>query len=497
MNKGLNKGLLHVGGAYLEVMQQIMAAVQSASQLDVAQLIQDRTADGSLPPVLTTDASQHNDAAAAAAAAAVPGLAKRKALDTEQDGVQEAEGLQMRNAKRPRVEAGEGEQPQEAQKGQAGSGAAATQGLSAPKRGNGTSVTPIAAAAAGVASDQGLSTDGIALPDQATSTGPGPAGLDTAGNPPTKTGRRYLGSSSAAALDRLEQSHGRVSKQAGSGAALMASQPHEGNPEGSARAPPRDGAAGTSGGPSREQTSTALVDQHARGQPGASIAMPGEGSLQSTHPGPSSRDQPGPSSRDQPGPSTQDQAGPSSQDQPGPRATQIHPGASGGLPDQDMGEEADPEVKEKREQARNRIRYWRKVLLDGLDLQAELTAAAAAAGLPDSEVAEAEAKVGPYWWYHLVDYDPEQLCPGCCCSRSNRLSQRNSLTGRDISVAFKPAPPSPPPAPPGPRPPTEATSLTSAQMQTIINLLGTCRPKTVHGAAYYPMQTITSVVQQT
>ena len=55
------------------------------------------------------------------------------------------------------------------------------------------------------------------------------------------------------------------------------------------------------------------------------------------------------------------------------------------VPDQATEEEGvSPEVKEQKEQARNRVRAWRKVLLDGLDLLVELTAAAASADESDA-----------------------------------------------------------------------------------------------------------------
>lgn len=278
--------MCHAGAAYLEAMQQIMAAVQSASQLEVAELIQGRAADGSLPPSgATNDITEQlkaTSSAAAAAADVLPTLSKRKAMDTEQAGMAES---QVRNAKRARVEEGSGEQAQEAWGVQAGL--------------------------------------------------------------------------------------------------------------------------------------SGVQDQHARDQAPAGVVMPGDETMQSAQPGASTQNQPGPSTHTQPGPSTQTQSRPGTQTQPAP-STQTQPGPhtqaqpepsiqtqpgpssesqpepSRGAPDQDMEEEADPAVKEKREQARSRSRAWRKVLLDGLDLQSELTAAAVQQPHLDSALVEAEVKVRPF-----------------------------------------------------------------------------------------------------
>lgn len=51
-------------------------------------------------------------------------------------------------------------------------------------------------------------------------------------------------------------------------------------------------------------------------------------------------------------------------------------------------EEEDPEVKERKENARGRHRAWRKILLDGLDLLFELTQAAASANPADTELSQ-------------------------------------------------------------------------------------------------------------
>ena len=396
------------------MMQQIMAAVQSASQLEVADLIQDRVADGSLPtPVSTNEPSlDHNaagDAAAAAAAAAmVPSSSKRKAVGRDRDATEEAEGSQMRNAKRPRVEQAQGEQPQEAQDGQAGP--------SALNRGKASLVADPPTAADGADSNPRHHAVGIPLPDQAVGTGPLPAGLDTAGGSHTETAAAagasgHVGCSSTATLDQLRQSHGRKLGQAGSGANLMADQSQIHDPQALNTALARDDAAGTTGDDAGQEQARAAAsfDQHARHHPQASSAMPDEDTLQSAQVGPSTHAQPGQSTQAQPGSSTQTQMGPSTQaqtgsstqNQPGP-STQAQLGPTTGAPDLEMQEDADPEMKEKREQARSRSRAWRKVLLDGLDLQIELTVTAAQALHPDSALAEAELKVGPSCLHHLM-----------------------------------------------------------------------------------------------
>ena len=377
-----NDSNLYAGAAYLEVMQQIVAAVQSASQLEVADLIQDRATDGSLPiPATTNEPSINHDAAGdvaaagAAAAAMVPSSSKRKAVDRDREEVEEAARSQMRNAKRPRVEKGGVEHPQEAQDGQAGP--------SALNRSKASVAAELPTAADGKAK---LPAVGTALPDQDVGTGPLSAGLDTAGT--SHTGTAAMGGGSSAAIeDELRQNHGRSSRQAGSGVTLMAEQSQVDGPEGMNTALARDVAAGRAGDAGQEQAGlTASVDQHARGSPRGSPAMPDEEILQSAHLGPSTQIQPGPS--------TQTQTGSSNQTQPGP-STQTQSGPSTGVPDQDAQEDTDPEMKEKREQARSRSRAWRKVLLDGLDLQTELTAAAAQALHSDSTLGEAEVKVSP------------------------------------------------------------------------------------------------------
>lgn len=432
-----------------------MAAVQSASQLEVADLIQDRAADGSLPIPATTKSINHNaagDVAAAAAAATVPSSSKRKAVDRDREEVVEAARSQMRNAKRPRVEKGGVEHPQKAQDGQAGP--------SALNRSKASVAAEPPTAADGKAR---LPAVGSALPDQAVGTGPLSAGLDTAGTSHTETARMaggsgHLGFSSAAIEDELGQNHGRSSRQAGSGVTLMAEQSHVDGSEGLNSALVRDVAAGRTGDAGQEQARLAAsVDQHARDSPRANPAMPDEETLRTAHsgpstqaqpgsstqtqsgpstqaqpgsstqtqPGPSTQAQPGPSTQTQPGPSTQTQPGLSTQAQPGPStqaqpgsstqtepgpstqaqpgpSTLTQPGPSTGVPDQDAQEDTDPEMKEKREQARSRSRAWRKVLLDGLDLQTELTAAAAQALHSDSSLAEAEVKVSPSCWQHLI-----------------------------------------------------------------------------------------------
>ena len=329
------------GAAYLEVMHQIMAAAQSAAQLDVAELIRDRTADGSLPTPAHTNGSAEPSTAAASAAAdaaastAVPCLSKRKTMDSDQDRAGEAEGSQMHNAKRLRVEGGPREQAQEAN----------------------TKVV----VTAGVSD--------------------------------------HMGSGSEAAHDQLGPNHSGNPEPAESQAAPVAIQPgvSEQPPE-LAPASARGVAAGSAGGPGQEEGTTASIHEGAIGQPEASVAIPDKGTSQRSQQGlNSSRAQPGPSNHTQEGLSSQTEPGPSMHTQAGPNThTHAHAGPSEGVLDQETEEDEDAEAKEKREQARNRTRAWRKVLLDGLDLQAELTAAAATAGHPDSDLAAAEAEVDSY-----------------------------------------------------------------------------------------------------
>lgn len=428
----------------MEVMQQIMAAAQSASQLDVAELIRDRTADGSLPTAVHTNGSSGPSTAAPAAA---PGLSKRKATTgTEPDAVEEAEGSQKRNVKRLRVEGGVGEQPQEVEEGQAGSHAAAyVPGSCAHAGGNGSSAAePLIAA--GMASDARLPNDGIALPDQAASSGPA-AGTSNSRTVALVGVDARLRPRSAAACDQLGQSHGRSSESAGSRAALVAGEPQVDEAPQLATASAKEGAAGTASGPGQQEASTADMDQHGMGQPATSIrAMPDETISQSSELGPSS--DPGPGTHSQPGPnSSHTQAGPSAH-------TQAEP--SGGMPDQDTEEIQDSEAKEKREQARSRTRAWRKVLLDGLDLQAELTAAAAAAGLPDCDLAEAETKVESFLLVSSCCLIAESAAELSTVAAKVAVSVSAVLTWHGcLAYCFPCQPPSLPPCPPLPFPPRQ------------------------------------------
>ena len=308
------------GGAYLEVMQQIMAAAQSAAQLEVEELIRDRASDGSLPSPALANGTPGDNPAAAVAAAAGSGLLKRKATDAEQDSSDTAEASAMPKAKRQKADDSLMTQMTEAEEGQGGTRADLARGPSAGHRLNDSSAAGTASEVEAFnAEEPGVTGGAAAAPCAGTETGAG----------------------------------GRTGTQAWHDQALPDHEiDHPGELE---TAPPRAGANAVSK-PSQSGPSTAPPHQDTSlgpDQAGPSSAMPDQGAA--TGPG-------------QPGPST-------------------------AVPDQATEGDVNPETKEKKEQARNRTRAWRKVLLDGLDLQAELTAAAASAGQADSDVAQAEAQV--------------------------------------------------------------------------------------------------------
>ncbi|KAL0028145.1 hypothetical protein WJX77_009970 [Trebouxia sp. C0004] len=285
--------------AYMEVMQQISAAVESASQLEVAELLDNRASDGSLPipPVPTGNAD------AKGPAAAVARLLKRKPVGNGEGVEQGAEGSQLPNAKRQRAD----EQHLEGQDGTA------------------------AGTAPGGVSEYGC--DQMQEASQSTAQENRPSSLSqAAGHDPTAAvSRKHDPPGSGVAMASAHQADADVAIPCGpsaTGPDLML--------------PDRDAA----NRPEQTGPNTTLPDQDAANGP----------------------EQPGPVS------GLPDQADTSGADQPGPSAP---------LPYQGQEEEVSHEVKEKKEQARSRSRAWRKVLLDGLDLLAELTAAAAAAD--DSE----------------------------------------------------------------------------------------------------------------
>lgn len=310
-----------------------MAAAQSATQLEVEELIRDRASDGSLPSSALANGTSGDNPATAADS----GLLKRKATDAEQSSSDTAEASAMPKAKRQKADDSSMMQLTEAEEKQGVPSAGSAQGLSAAHRLDDSSAAgrPSEAETSN-AEEPGVSAAAAAAASRASSgTGAG-AGAETRTEAGSKVG---IGSEAGAWHNQGLRDH-------------QIDHPGE-----LTAAPSRRGA-NTSNKPS---------------QPGPSTAPP----HQDTSLGP-------------------DQAGPSSAMPDQDAATRPgQPGPSTAMPDQAIEEDVNPEMKEKKEHARTRTRAWRKILLDGLDLQAELTAGAATAGQPDSEEVQAEITVSP------------------------------------------------------------------------------------------------------
>lgn len=284
---------LGAGRAFMAVMQQISAAVESAGQLEMGELLEHPDSDGTLPspPACRSRAEGQRPPASA------PGLLKRKAADDIKVDGEEAEGSQMPNAKHQRVDERE--------------------------LGN-----PLAAAAGAQTGSSGANdekrclSESTVLDDRPSSLGPADVADDVA-----------------------------------------VSVSREDDPGGS------------------DSVSHAVANGDAPDLPAASGRGEGKGVASIVLP-----DQATAMGSEDPGPSTRlpDQATSKGSGLPGP-STQLH--------HEDQEEDVSPEVKEKGEHARTRSRAWKKVLLDGLDLQAELTAAAAAADPDDPRLAQ-KCKVG-------------------------------------------------------------------------------------------------------
>jgi len=359
------------GGAFIEVMQQIMAAVQSASQLEVADLLEQRASDGTLPNFDPADG--HTEAHGTS----VSSLLKRKPVGAEQPGWEEAEGSEMPNAKRQKVDQGASEQVNGSAEG-AEVGVSGTldqrQGQSRTTalddRPTSLSALGLKAAAAVVAAPSGGHEQPVGFSMEADARGSEttadarPSHDDASLHAAMHNGLPSTALPDRARVDPVDQADPRTSLP-DQDASNNIDQP------GLCTKLPNQA---TTNGPNRAGPNMVLPDQaslNGPDQPGPSTDVPD----QATTNGP-----------DQPGPSTAvpDQAATNGCDQAGP---------STGVADQDMEEGVSPEVKEKQEHARARVRAWRKVLLDGLDLLAELTAAAAADDPEDLECAQ-ESQVG-------------------------------------------------------------------------------------------------------
>lgn len=293
----------------MAVMQQISAAVESAAQLEMSELLEHPDSDGTLP----SPPPCHSRAEGQRPPASAPGLLKRKAADDIRVDGEEAEGSQRPNGKRQRVDEREPGDPLAAAAGaQTGS--------------------------SGANDEKRCLSESTVLEDRPSSLGPADVADDVA-----------------------------------------ASVSREDDPGGTG------------------SISHALANGDAPVLPAASGRGEGKGVASIVLP-----DQATAMGSEQPGPSTglPDQATTKGSGLPGPSTQLQH---------LDQEEEVSPEVKEKREHARTRSRAWKKVLLDGLDLQAELTAAAAAADPDDPRLAQ-KCKVG-----FACCCNQLQVMSECCC----------------------------------------------------------------------------------
>ena len=396
---------VRAGSAYKEVMQQISAAVESASQLEVAELLDTRASDGSLP--IPPDAKGYARGKGLAAAA-LACLLERKS-DGNGEGVGEgAEGSQLPNAKRQRADQPHLEgsqlpnvkrQKADGQRFEGQDGAAAGTapgGVSEYESGQ------MHQASQGTAQENRPSSLSQAL------------GHDLAAS----VSRNIDPSGSGVAVSAAHQADADVAIPCGPSATDASSittshddaRPHDADKAGpSVALPDQDAAHGPDQlGPLSDPAAASSLhppgshltspDQdlaHNPEQPGLNTMSPDQDAANGPeHTGPSS--------------GLPNQADTHESDQPGPSAP---------LPYQVQEEEVSHEVREKKEQARSRSRAWRKVFLDGLDLLAELTAAAAAAAAAtagDSDcldlVLEGQVRLGFENSGHIQHYGCMTLC---------------------------------------------------------------------------------------
>ncbi len=387
------------GNAYKEVMRQISAAVESASQLEMAELLDTRASDGSLPipPV-----AKGNAEGKGLAAAAVACLLERKTIGNGGGVGEGAEGSQLPNGKRQRADE---QHPEGSQLPNVKRQRADEQHLEASQLPN---------AKRQRADEQHLERQ------DGTAAGTAPGGVSA-----SESGQMQEVSQSTAQENRPSS----LSQAVGHDLAASVSRNHD--PPGSAVAVSAAHQADTDVtipcGPSATHASTnAMSHDHASphdaDEAGPSIQLPDQDAahgLDQRGPKPvlsdpaaaSSLHPPGPdltlpdqdaaNHPEQPGPNTTlpDQDAANGPEQPGPSSgvpnqavtdESNQPGPSAPLPYQGQEEEVSHEVREKKEQARSRSRAWRKIFLDGLDLLAELTtvAAAAAATAGDSDCSD-------------------------------------------------------------------------------------------------------------
>ena len=373
----------------MEVMQQISAAVESASQLEVAELLDDRASDGSLPiPPVAKGHAEGKGLAAAAVACLLERKTARNGATVEEG----PEGSQLPNAKRQRAD----EQRFEGQDGAA------------------------AGTAPGGVSER--ESDQMQEASQSTAQENRPSSLSQAvgHDVAASVSRNHDPPGSAVAVSAAHQAGTDAAIPCGSSATGASTntvshddaRPHDADKAGPSLALPDQDAAH---GLDQRGPKPVLSDPAAASSlhpPGSDLALPDQDVA--NHP-----EQPGPNTTlpDQDAANGPEHTGPSSglPNQADSNGSD-QPGLSAPLPYQGQEDEVSHEVREKKEQARSRSRAWRKVLLDGLDLLAELTAAAAAAAFAagDSDrldlALDCQVRLGFENSGHIQHYGCMMLC---------------------------------------------------------------------------------------
>ncbi len=375
------------GNAYKEVMQQISAAVESASQLEVAELLDTRASDGSLPfPPVAKGYAEGNGVASAALAC----LLERKIIGNGERVEEGAEGSKLPNGKRQRADEQrpEGSQLPKAKRQRADEQRLEGQDGSAA----GTARGGVSENGSGQMQEAPQSTAQENRPSSLSQA----VGYDLAASVSTNIDP----SGSGVAISSAHQADAEVAVSSGPSATDAPTntmshdyaRPHDADTAGPSMAVPNQDAAH---GLDQRGPKPVLSEPAAASSlhpPGSTLTLPDQDVAnhpKQTGPTPTLPCQDAAHGPEHPGPSSgvPNQAIKNESDQPGPSAPSPYQGQE---------EEVSHEVREKKEQARSRSRAWRKVFLDGLDLLGELTtvaAAAAAAGDSDRLDLELECQV--------------------------------------------------------------------------------------------------------
>ena len=395
---------VRAGSAYRELMQQISAAVESASQLEVAELLDTRASDGSLP--IPPDAKGYARGKGLAAAA-LACLLERKSVGNGEGVGEGAEGSQLPNAKRQRADEPhlEGSQLPNVKRQKADG-----------QRFEGQDGAAAGTAPGGVSEYE---SGQMQKASQGTAQENRPSSLSQAlsHDLAASVSRNTDPSGSGVAVSAAHQADADVAIPCKPSATVASSittsydgpRPHDADTAGPSVALPDQDAAHGPDQPGPLSDPAAASSLH---PPGSHLTSPDQDLAHNPEqPGLNtmSPDQDAANGPEHTGPSSglPNQADTNESDQPGPSAP---------LPYQGQEEEVSHEVREKKEQARSRSRAWRKVFLDGLDLLAELTAAAAAAAATagDSDcldlVLEGQVRLGFENSGHIQHYGCMMLC---------------------------------------------------------------------------------------